>query len=178
MILVGRQGVSENTGAHPLMTVNVYIFESGLLLHHTPNRCVSNLGSCKPGSQLAAPHSWWADGCAGTGSPSLERRTSRTWGATRCRSPAGNAPVGLCSSTRTGSRKRWQTRPKSVPEELHPRGRLWPACNTEKNVKLNPRQHVDLKNRARSRAKQVWNAEIKPWQMLCIKVVNKPFLPF
>lgn len=98
--------------------------------HESPS---THLGSCKPGFLWAEPHSWWAGGCAGTGTPSLGRTTSRTSGATRCRSPGGNAPAGPCSSIRTGSRKLWQTRPKSAPEELHPRERLWPTCKTNNN---------------------------------------------
>lgn len=135
----------------------------------------SNLGSYKPGSRWAEPHSWWAGGCADTETPSLERRTSRTSDVTRCQSPAGNAPVGLCSSTHTGSRKRWQNQPKSAPEELHPRGRLWPTCNTDNNERLKARRrtHVDLKNSTCS-GNQVWNvhslnqtlADATPWTNL------------
>ena len=90
----------------------------------------THLGSYKPDFLWAEPHSWWADGCAGTGTPSLGRRTSHTSGEMHCLSPAGNAPVAPCSSTHTGSHRLWQTQPKSEPEELHPRGRLWPTCNT------------------------------------------------
>lgn len=84
----------------------------------------TNLESCTPGYLSAEPHSWWAGGCVGTGTPSLGRRTSRTLGVTRSRSPGGNAPAGPCSGTRTGSRKRWQIQPKSAPKELHPKEHL------------------------------------------------------
>lgn len=94
----------------------------------------TNLVSCKPDCRSAGPHSWWAGGCAGTGIPSLGRKTSRTSSARRCRSPGGTAPAGSCSSTRTGSRKRLQTRPTSGPAEPHPRGRLWPACRHHRRV--------------------------------------------
>lgn len=89
---------------------------------------MTNLVSCKPDYQWAGPRSWWAGGCAGTGIPNLGRKTSHTSGATRCRSPGGNAPVDPCSSTRTWSRKRWRTRPMSEPVELRPREHLWPTC--------------------------------------------------
>lgn len=94
----------------------------------------TNLVSCKPDCQSAGPHSWWAGGCEGTGIPSLGRKTSHTSGARRCRSLGGNAPAGPCSSTRTWSRKRWQTPPMSGPVELRPRERLWPACRHQSNT--------------------------------------------
>lgn len=146
--------------------------------NHTIKMWKSNLGSYKPGSQWAEPHSWWAGGCAGTETPSLEHRTSHTSGVTRCRSPAGNAPVGPCPSTHTGSHKQWQTQPKSALEELHPRGRLWPACNTDNNKKLKARQtHMDLKNSTCS-GKQVWNVHSLNHSLVNATPWTKLLFPF